>query len=189
MSETPEPLDLVQRFVNTADVEGTRERLPTPEALREWLADAGVLAAGASVTGADLTRAREIRDAIRALGEANNGLRADATAAVSALNAAAERARLMPELDAHGATRLRPRAGGVDAALGVLVAELHEAAAAGTLERLKACGRDSCRWLFYDRSKNRAGHWCDPADCGAKERSRRAYRRRRGAGGDAPAAG
>ena len=44
---------------------------------------------------------------------------------------------------------------------------------------MKACERDSCRWVFYDRSKNRSGSWCDPADCGTRERSRRAYRRRR----------
>lgn len=50
----------------------------------------------------------------------------------------------------------------------------------GSWPRLKACGRDSCRWVFYDRSKNRSGCWCDPADCGTRERSRRAYQRRRG---------
>ena len=53
------------------------------------------------------------------------------------------------------------------------------AIAEGTWARLKACERDSCRWAFYDRSKNRSGHWCSMDVCGAREKNRRAYRRRR----------
>jgi predicted RNA-binding Zn ribbon-like protein len=99
------------------------------------------------------------------------------------VDAAARRARLRPLLppppDDGGPTRLEPEAGGVDAALGRIVAAVHAAIAEGTWPRLKACERRSCSWAFYDRSKNRSGHWCSMAGCGAREKSRRAYRRRR----------
>jgi predicted RNA-binding Zn ribbon-like protein len=53
----------------------------------------------------------------------------------------------------------------------------------GTWGRLKACEREVCRWAFYDRSMNRSGHWCSMSVCGQREKSRRAYRRRRARGG------
>jgi predicted RNA-binding Zn ribbon-like protein len=77
------------------------------------------------------------------------------------------------------ATRFEPTAGGVDGALGHVVAAIHAAVAEGTWDRLKACERDVCRWAFYDHSKNRSGHWCSMAVCGQREKNRRAYRRRR----------
>ena len=63
--------------------------------------------------------------------------------------------------------------------LGRIVAALHEAIWAGEFDRLKACERESCRAVFHDRSKNRSGRWCSMAICGAREKSARAYRRRR----------
>lgn len=45
------------------------------------------------------------------------------------------------------------------------------------LNRLAAC--DECRWLFLDTSRNRSRRWCDPADCGNRDRQRRHYRRKK----------
>ena len=84
---------------------------------------------------------------------------------------------------AGSATRFEPVAGGVDGALGQIVAAIHAGIAEGTWERLKACERDVCRWAFYDHSKNRSGHWCSMAVCGQREKNRRAYRRRRASRG------
>ena len=74
---------------------------------------------------------------------------------------------------------LQPRATGPDRALGQILSAIHGAIANGTWERMKACERDSCRWAFYDHSKNQSGRWCQAATCGTRERSRRAYQRRR----------
>ncbi|HET9737765.1 MAG TPA: ABATE domain-containing protein [Solirubrobacteraceae bacterium] len=175
----PAPLAGVQAFVNTNDIEAGRDRFQSPADLREWLVDRELLEPGVEVSDDDLRRALAVREAIRALAAAHNRLPADSKAATARLNAQAERAGLAPELDAHEGLRIVPRAGGVDGALGHLLAAIYGATADGSWERLKACGRDSCRWVFYDRSKNRSGSWCDPADCGTRERSRRAYRRRR----------
>jgi predicted RNA-binding Zn ribbon-like protein len=175
----PGPLRLVQRFVNTVDREDGIEELPDAAALRRWLVKAGLLDPGTPVDPGDHRRAIELREAIRALAAEHAGFRRD-PGAREVVNAAAHRARLRPVLppDRDGPTTLEPEAGGVDAALGRIVAAIHAATAEGTWPRLKACERSTCAWAFYDRSKNRSGHWCSMAGCGSREKSRRAYRRR-----------
>jgi hypothetical protein len=44
--------------------------------------------------------------------------------------------------------------------------------------RFKVCSRGTCRWAFYDHSRNNSSRWCASTICGAREKSRRAYRRR-----------
>ena len=172
----PGPLRLVQLFVNTNDLETGPDLLPDAAALRDWLITLGLLEPGAQVGDDDHARAIELREAIRGLVSAHAGLPHD-PAAAEIVDAAALRAGLRPVL-AGAATRFEPSAGGVDGALGRIVAAIHEGVAAGTWKRLKACERDVCRWAFYDHSKNRSGHWCSMAVCGQREKNRRAYRRR-----------
>jgi predicted RNA-binding Zn ribbon-like protein len=178
----PAPIRIVQRFVNSVDLEDGPEQLADARALGRWLAGAGLLPAGARVTAADHDRAIALREALRALALANAGHAQD-EAAVETVNAAARRARLLPALAADPGTgtraRLEPQAAGVDAALGRIVAAVHAGIADGTWARLKACERETCRWAYYDASKNRSGHWCSMAGCGSREKNKRAYRRRR----------
>jgi predicted RNA-binding Zn ribbon-like protein len=167
----PGPLRLVQRFVNSVDLEDGPDDLATPDGLREWLSALGLLAAGEPVSASDHARPLALREAIRDATGGDPG-------AEAAINDAAQRAGLRPVL-AHGESRLSPASAGVDAALGRIVAAIHAAIAEGTWERLKACDRDRCRWAFYDHSKNQSSHWCSTAGCGAREKNRRAYRRRK----------
>jgi predicted RNA-binding Zn ribbon-like protein len=176
----PGSLRLVQRFVNTTDLEDGPELLGDPAALGAWLREAGVLPDDAPVGPDDLARAIELREAIRDLAGEHAGHPGD-PAAGSIVNAAALRAGLRPVLDDPHSS-LEPAAGGVDGALGRIVAAIHASIAEGTWSRLKACERDACRWAFYDHSKNRSSHWCSMSGCGAREKSRRAYRRRRARG-------
>jgi predicted RNA-binding Zn ribbon-like protein len=176
----PGQLRLVQLFINTNDLEEA-DSLPDAAALRAWLLDAGILDPAAEVTPSDHERAIELREALRALTAAHAGLPHDPDAA-EIVTDAGRRARLRPVLDDPLAMPIVPEASGVDAALGRIVAAVHDAIAEGTWQRLKACERDICRWAFYDRSKNRSSHWCSMAVCGQREKSRRAYRRRRARG-------
>jgi predicted RNA-binding Zn ribbon-like protein len=179
-SPAPGPLRLVQRFVNTVDLEGGPELIGDAAALRDWLVAAGVLDRGERVSAAAHGRALELREAIRALAAAHAGAPDDARAA-AVVSAAAARARLRPVLHDASTMRLEPETGGVDGALGRIVAAIQDAIVEGTWPRLKACDRHSCRWAFYDRSKNQSSHWCSTATCGSREKNRRAYRRRRAA--------
>ncbi|MFI2651942.1 CGNR zinc finger domain-containing protein [Micromonospora fulviviridis] len=42
------------------------------------------------------------------------------------------------------------------------------------------CDRDTCRWAYYDASRNQARRWCSMAGCGNHVKMRRAYAVRRG---------
>jgi predicted RNA-binding Zn ribbon-like protein len=73
---------------------------------------------------------------------------------------------------------LKPMRRNVDGALADLVGIVYTAMADGTWSRLKACRRDVCHWLFYDRSRNRSAVWCQMAVCGNRTKTK-AYRARR----------
>ena len=120
-----------------------------------WLAHRGLPGAEGRVSVAELRRAVVVREALRTLLLANNGGADDPAGA----RAARRRGARAPPAAGVRLRRpgLRPAAGGVDAALGVVVAIAFTAMVDGGWARLKACPRDVCRWAFYDRSSgNRA---------------------------------
>jgi predicted RNA-binding Zn ribbon-like protein len=173
----PGALRLVQAFVNSNDIEAGRDEWATAAELRAWLVGHGLLDSGESVNAAELGRALEAREALRALLLANNGGAVD-RGAVESLNQAAERACLLVRFQLDGRARLDPGAAGVDGAIARILAIVLVAMVEGTWARLKACRNDVCRWAFYDASKNRGGAWCSMAICGSRMKAR-AYRRRR----------
>jgi len=171
----PGRLHLVQRFVNTVDYEHGREMLSDPARLGAVLGELGLLEPGATVTGADLERAHAVRAALRSLALANNGGAATRDE-LALLEDAGAAGRLVVGFGGGGA-HLDGTAGGVAGALGTLVGIVYTAIADGTWTRLKACQRDVCGWLFYDRSRNRSARWCQMAVCGNRTKTR-AYRAR-----------
>ena len=40
-------------------------------------------------------------------------------------------------------------------------------------KRLKLCGSATCRWAFYDQSRNRSSRWCAMASCGNRQKAKR----------------
>ena len=175
-SPAPGALELVRGFVNTVDLEAGSDQLGDPAALSAWLADRGLGGAGERLGPADLERALELREALRALLAANAGHGLDRDA-VGVLDRVTGRSRLTVRFDAEGLAALEPEGSGLDEAVGRLLATVHTAMVDGTWSRLKACANDTCRWAFYDRSKNRSGRWCTMQACGNTLKAR-AYRRR-----------
>jgi predicted RNA-binding Zn ribbon-like protein len=163
----PGRLALVQRFVNTVDHEHGREALHSPARLQAVLFELGLLDDTARVTEADLRRALELRERLRGLALANN----DGT------EEPAFEAELVVRIDGRDGV-LEPARRDADGALADLVGIVYTAMADGTWPRLKACRRDVCRWLFYDRSRNRSAVWCQMAVCGNRTKTK-AYRARR----------
>jgi predicted RNA-binding Zn ribbon-like protein len=170
-------LALVQAFVNTVDLEPHREELRAPEELHAWLAGHGLVESDARLSDADLSRALQVREALRALLEGNNGAPSDPEP-VATLNSAARDACLQPRFEFDDEPHLEAVAPGVDGALGRLLAIVYSAMTDGTWERLKACRSGTCRWAFYDQSKNHSSAWCNMATCGSRLKAR-AYRQRR----------
>lgn len=169
-NRAPGSLALVQDFVNTVDIEAEQEELDTPEALGSWLSGRGLMTAG-RVTAADHARAIELREALRHLLFANNGASLH-EADLEVLNGAAAGARLRPRFVARSQAHLEPEVAGTMGALGHIVASVSDAMADGSWYRLKACADDGCQWAFYDRSKNRSGHWCSMEVCGNRAKAR-----------------
>ena len=172
----PGALELVQAFVNTVDREHGPDLLDDDPGLQDWL-ERRMLPA--DLAPGDRERARAVREALRAVLLANNGEPRDPTAQ-DALERAARRARLEPAFPPDGAT-LVPRADGVDAALGRILATAFTAMLDGSWARLKACPRDVCGWAFYDRSTNASATWCSMRVCGGRVKAGAYYRRRRAA--------
>jgi predicted RNA-binding Zn ribbon-like protein len=156
----PEPLRLVQRFVNTVDHENDREWIGTAAELADFL--------GCDEAEVDLARAHELREALRMLLRANNGAPLDADA-LAAVNRVAAGLRL--SLDGGGRVVFD-----AEDPLARIVAVAFGAMLEGTWPRLKACR--NCKWAFYDYSKNRAASWCSMQLCGNRLKTR-AYRSRR----------
>jgi predicted RNA-binding Zn ribbon-like protein len=172
----PEPLRLVQAFVNTVDYENGVEELTDAQTLESALAGLGVLGRDQRLGASDLERALKVREALRALLLGNNGVPVE-RATLETLEDATRRGRLAVRFDEERRTELVPDAEGLDGALGRIVGVVHTAMADGTWPRLKACPRHICRWVFYDRSKNRNSRWCAMAVCGNRVKTTR-YRRR-----------
>lgn len=110
----------------------------------------------------------EVREAIRVLLRANNGVDEGVEAASRTLDTAARRARLRVGFD-EGALTFESR--------DTILAAVAEAMADGSWARLKACRADDCKWAFIDTARNRTRIWCDMAVCGNREKARR-YRNR-----------
>jgi predicted RNA-binding Zn ribbon-like protein len=171
----PGALRLVQRFVNTVDFENGIEELTDPAALERALEEIGVLE-GARLDQADLGRALQVREALRALLLGNNGIPVERST-LATLEETADRGGLTVRFSQDGHAELLPASPGLDAALGRIVGVVHTAMADGSWPRLKACPRHICRWVFYDRSKNRNSRWCAMSVCGNRVKTTN-YRRR-----------
>ena len=176
----PRELAAVQALVNTIDLEDNDDRLDSPEALRRFLADQGLLDPSEPVGEDDLAMAVELREALRAMLRVNHGEALD-PAALEVVNRAAAGLPLQVAFDTEGHPVLGPGSAGCRGALAALLAGVAQAGAQGTWERLKVCSAESCQWAFYDRSKNRSGRWCSMQVCGNRTKTR-TYRSRRRAG-------
>jgi predicted RNA-binding Zn ribbon-like protein len=151
-------LELVRDFVNTFDAESGVDSLDS-----RWLAENGM-------SGAAVADAVAVREAIRELLLANNGLPADVAGAGRTLDRAARVSGLAFRFSDGGA-RVEGRG------LAPILAALAEAMRSDDWTRLKACRAETCHWAFVDRAKNRSRTWCSMSVCGNRQKAQR-YRSR-----------
>jgi predicted RNA-binding Zn ribbon-like protein len=186
----PMPLLRVQAFLNTLDLEQGVDRLADPELARDWLVDAGLVGRDRPVSPADVAVAREVRDCLRSLleadgddgggdGDANGGggVRAEDLEALRTL--AAEHSPRLTVADGGALGIECARADTVGDGLFDLLLVIRSAQEDGSWSRLKMCANPDCRWVFYDRSRNQQGNWCDMAVCGNRLKNRQLRARRR----------
>src|SRR5205085_5091690 len=140
---------------NSVDLEHEREWLA------EWLGERGL-------SGQE-KRAQALREALRKLVLANNGIPLDEDA-VRTVNDAARRVSL--RVGESGALSVATEGDALDRVVAIAFAAMLD----GTWGRLKACR--NCRWSFYDNSPNRSATWCSMQLCGNRRKTR-AYRKRK----------
>ncbi|HVS49062.1 MAG TPA: CGNR zinc finger domain-containing protein [Candidatus Dormibacteraeota bacterium] len=165
-------LGLVQAFVNTVDLQDGPEELTDPNTLKGWLVAKGLMGGSQPVGDADLKHAIALREAIRGMIAANSGSPIYPVD-IATLNHAAVASGLRMRFGTDGKPRLEPDSSGVVGAMGRLVATLYSAMEDEDWTRLKLCGSQSCRWVFFDLSKNHSSRWCTMASCGNREKARR----------------
>lgn len=167
----PPPLDLVQAFLNSVDLEDGTEAFATPESLSGWIAE-HVPQAGRRVSEDDRLRAIRFREALRDVVEHGTG-----SEATQALQRELDGMPLILRIDSGGTPDLVVAGDGIDAVLVRVMTGVYHAMVDGSWTRMRICRNDVCRWAFYDASKNASGVWCSMATCGSKAKAR-AYRRR-----------
>ena len=177
----PSEVLVILDLLNTLDLEDGSEKLTSPAALEAWLSDRDLIGPSDRLGSADLARVVELREALRDLLAARGGEGPD-PAVLEALNRACRSVRLVVSFNLSGRPSLGPESGGIEGVLARLLAILHRSEAEGSLDRLKVCAEDSCRWAFYDQSRNRSRSWCSMAVCGNRNKAR-AFRSRATGGG------
>jgi hypothetical protein len=174
----PGDLELVQRFMNLHEhAPGEDSDLPpSHDVIEVFLRERAGLEPDAHFTNADRETALELASALRAKVRTNVGERM-ADGHVEVIDGLAQRAGLHPHFG-HGGPVLVPSEGGVEGALGRLVAIAFLSDLDGTWVFLKECAGEGCSAVFFDRSKNHSGRWCSMSVCGNRAKVR-AWRERR----------
>ena len=150
---------LLEELLNTLDVYDNADALADEASASAWLAEQG---RPGPVTAAELELARAVRAALRGqLGEAPAPMPAVPVRVVLADDG--------PRVAGTGSV--------LETALGDALAEAVALQTTGEWSRLKACAMDSCRWVFFDSSRNRSARWCSMQGCGNKAKTA-AYRAR-----------
>lgn len=171
----PEPLDLLRLFVNTLDYPAGPDQLGTLEAASQWCRRHGLPLLS---NQADVERLRAFREVLRDLLSAHNGA-ADEAAAWKSLRPFLDSARFRLAVHQGHAPALEAAGSGVEGAIATMLAIVYEAIADGTWSRLRACRKHTCRFAYYDRSKNGSRAWCSMALCGNQEKASRRRSRER----------
>jgi predicted RNA-binding Zn ribbon-like protein len=177
-TEVPAGAELVRDFVNTYEPQVDRDDLSTPDRLRDWLAGRKLVSIDAQLHPADLSAAITVREGLRAVLLGHAGHPSDPTA-VSALNQTLADVPVRITFADGSYSLVGASSTPLGEALGQLADAIRQCAEDGAWPRLKVCARDTCRWAFYDASRNRVRRWCSMAGCGNHIKMQRAYAARK----------
>ncbi|SDN17269.1 CGNR zinc finger domain-containing protein [Allokutzneria albata] len=158
--DTDHDVDLLLAFLNTRDEEKHTDVLDDVDEWRLWTRSNGIRVPGGP---ADV---RPLRDALREAIACREHA-PDLTSGAASDVAVDLRAEVR-----GGVPVLAPTT-----AAGVFLAAALRLTILGEWDRFKICPARTCRWAFYDRSRNRSRSWCSMRVCGNREKAR-AFRER-----------
>jgi len=176
-------------YANTVSGRATTpiERLDSYDALVAFAEQTGLLSAAAARRHESSARhhpqeaeralqeAVELREAIYHAFKAVSEGRAPERRDLGVLSDRHARLRLDPDLEWRAAAG--PDA--LDAFLAPVVRAGIDLLVSAKRTNVKACDKDTCRFLFLDTSKNHSRRWCDMKQCGNVEKARRYVQRHR----------
>ncbi|MCP2030738.1 putative RNA-binding Zn ribbon-like protein [Okibacterium sp. HSC-33S16] len=172
----PPALLLVRDFVNTVEWQIDNDSWQDPSDLAGWCTNK-LGWQGHDLNADDLDLAKRLREGLRSVLLMHAGHYPFAKP-LEELNDALRRLPLRMSFDDGGAFSLSAAgASGIAPALTPVLSAVEAARADGNWTRLKACSRDTCRWAYWDNSRNQSGRWCSMAGCGnyIKMRRRNGY--------------
>jgi predicted RNA-binding Zn ribbon-like protein len=171
-------------FVNTEIVRDGEpvDLLDAPEALAQWLAEAGLVTSGRAVTpsAATLAAVKRLRASIRDIANALAEDRNVRSASIAAIDEDLTRGR--------GTMTFRARNGRFavefvpDAPLDVRFLLARAAAdffARADRTRIHRCEGTNCVLFFYDATRSGTRRWCSMSGCGNRMKAALHYRRKR----------
>ncbi len=173
----PGALDLVRQFENTVELPNGPDALGSIEQASAWCLSHG-LEPVKNEGHHQLLRA--FREALRDVLFANNG-EGDVETAWAGLKPFLASAHLSLEVDPDLGLELRPVSAQDAGPIASLLAIVYEAQVRGTWSRLRACRKASCRFAYYDHTKNASRAWCSMATCGNQAKAQRRRERERNA--------
>ncbi|MDZ4367133.1 MAG: CGNR zinc finger domain-containing protein [Afipia sp.] len=182
--KVPDELANLYDFANTLDLRrfthhGVQhpqsDELSNAAGLAAWLAERKLGSSG-KITPAMFDTALQLRSSVRDYLQCEPDERLKNKALGRALDRMTQHFPLAVEVREGGMT-LRPARDDALAGLSAVVVEMYNAAANGTLARLKMCASDECHRVFYDRSKPATRRWCVSTLCGNRMKTR-TYRER-----------
>jgi predicted RNA-binding Zn ribbon-like protein len=148
------------------------EQLRTPADLARWRSEVGLGHSPHTLTEADLTEARGLREAIYRVVSAR--IRGDRLPArdVAAVNAAARHPTRTPRLGPQGELRWDDDEP-FTAALSAVARDAIELIGGPQADRLRECAAPDCAFLFVDTSRSGLRRWCAADRCGNREHVRK----------------
>jgi predicted RNA-binding Zn ribbon-like protein len=175
-------------FLNTEELDGDPERLPTLDDALTWFVGRGVIhgegadrlghAAEADPVAAqrELSRIHAVRGALREVANALVDHRPPTQGALDTVNRALHARQvieLVPSSDGCVAVDHRHVGDPIDDALARLCDPLVTELTSGDPDRIRICANDSCLWVFYDTSRTGRRRWCDMSTCGNRAKAAR----------------
>ncbi|MFE5375785.1 CGNR zinc finger domain-containing protein [Streptomyces mirabilis] len=162
----PDGLALVQDLMNTISVGRFRTtdlladlgdaRAWLDQALAQWSQTTGAPLPGIQLEPRDREELCSFRDDLR------RAARQDREGSLPPLHTAA----VSTQLGGNGQVHLEPRGTGWRRVAAMVLIEIFQGQQAGMWQRLKLCRHDRCGTVFFDRSRNRNGVWCNVKACG-----------------------
>jgi predicted RNA-binding Zn ribbon-like protein len=169
---------LIRDFVNTREPQLDSESLTDARELERWLTSRELIPADAGLGQAELDLALTIRESIRGVLLSHHG-DGDTTAAADRLTEALARVPVRLAFTPGGLRLVACRPEPFEQAVAGLIDAIRQSTEDHTWTNLKVCARDSCRWAFYDNSRNHGRRWCSMAGCGNHVKMKRAYATRK----------